>query len=561
MKKVLMPSMVLLFAFLLVAGLCAQVGQRSHEIVTPMGTETVTEKADLPLNGHLLTSTANTLPGLIWTHPDGGYKWIPSDVAVGNRGTQIIAAHDLNNERAQLLSVFDSNPPTPVWEDLNWDNPDWTLDADSAHTGDYHLVAYSSKGNYTHLVHMYNADSSTPDWTWYAPSPNVKTVKIAIDREPTVVAIGTYEDDGITKDIHLYFLDPDTGAQLSTYSQTTDYGLRGWDLSADGKTLYFHDGGYGINIFDIASLTVIHTANSGGSFDGHCISGDGTKFAFGKFYYVEIHEYLGGSWVSYSYSLGSGRYGDEMDFSDDGSTLGFGVSQFSPDYGKTEAYMMDIATKTVTAHVVNDSNGVYQDVCSGASISHDGRYFALSRWGDQMNANPEVQILENGVGLAGSIDTQGSAWDVDVSWDGQVVVSGCKSVHANVSGNGGDVDYYDMGDEDMDLLGVPKIGATVTINVYTDPSNFFALVLGTKDDPEGYMQYPNGTLYLDVSPPNFYFIFPVMQADPSGLGSMTAIIPNDPLLVGTTVFLQTLFAATGGSFTYSKDYLTLQFLP
>jgi hypothetical protein len=558
MRKLFIPS-TLFVSILLASGLFAQTLERSFEKVTPSGVETVKEYVYLPLSTQGEASRLFTPPGLAWHYPDGGLKWICYSVSLGNRGTQVCAVMELNNERVELFSLFDRNPPDPIW---TIHAPPTGYICSSSFTGNYHVALYHVNApdadSIIPHVHGYLSDSDTPIWTWKYPEAVNAGAKVAIDRDATVVAVAVFNDN--TGMLDLFFLDPATGAELSTFSQASP-GLRGFDLSADGSTLYFHDGASTCYILDIKTSSIVFSTDTGGSFDSHCISGDGTKFANGSFSKVKIWEKEGMNWKSYTFNLGSGRYGDEMDFSDDGSTLGFGVSQYSPSYSKTEAYLLDIPTKTVTAHVVNNSNGVYQDVCSAAAISHDGRYFVLGRWGDQQNANPEAQILENGAGLVGTIDTRGSVFTVDISRDGQVTVAGGKAIHANVSGNGGDVYCYDLGGEDMDLLGAPKIGEKIELNVYTNPNWYILLLQGIADEPDGWATFSFGTLYLNLDRPNTLLIPPTMQADATGKGTLAATVPNDPVIVGLTVYVQSVFSEQGVKFELSEDYLTLTYLP
>ncbi len=564
MKKNIIIVAAALLVIILCADLSAQTSRRIYEKVTPRGTETVTVQGNLPLSSNSTMSAMNTIKGLIWNYPDNGLYWIAGNVSIGNYGTQVLGVMELNNEQVELFSVFDGNPPTAVWTDASIYGTDAGYMCDSSAQGDCHVVMYHENApdimNRIPHVNCYNSSSSTPDWTWSYPSTINAATRVSIDRDATVVTIGVYNNN--TGMLDLFFLDPDTGAEISTFSQSAPSGLRGWDLSADGSTLYFH-GGSTCYIFDIATLTVVFSASTGGSFDGHCISGDGTKFANGSFGKVKIWEYISGSWSSYTYSTGSGNYGDEMDFSDDGSTLGFGVTRYTPSSNKTEAYIMDVATKTITAHVVNNSNGVYSDVCSAASISHDGRYFVLGRWGDQANANPEVQILENNAGLLDSIDCRGSCYDADISWDGQITVIGAKAVHAGVFGKGGDLYCHTIGGEDMEFTGTPGIGAGIQIDVYTNPNWQYWIWLGTGIDPEGYNTFKFGTLYLDPTPPNLFYttLFPILTADGAGVGTITGTIPNNPVYIGMTIFLQTLFSDGSPSFELSDDFLTVTILP
>lgn len=557
MKK--MNLLTIAFALLFATCLFAQDGQRTFVEVTPNGVETLTETAEYSICNQSVTPKT-TPPGLRWNFPDGGLAWIGNCVAVGNRGTLAISAHELNNESVELLSVFDGNPATAIWTDSSVFGTDMGWMCDSAQTADRHVVMYHvnspDTSNRIPVVHGYTSSSATPDWTWQYSTTINNATRVSIDRDATVVAVGIMNDN--TGNLDLFFLDPATGAVMDTWSHAQAY-LRGWDLSADGTTLYFHDGST-VYIFDIATKTVLFTASTSGSFDSHCISGDGTKFAFGGFGSATIWEYVGGSWSSYIQSTGSGNYVSTMDFSDDGSTLGFGVYTYTTG-AKSELYVMDIPSKTVTDHIINTSNGAYQDVPKSASISHDGTYFAMGRWGDQMNANPEVQIVEKGHGVVGTIDSRGSCYTVDISWDGQVTVSTGKAVHANVNGNGGDVDCYDLGDEDMNIVGAPKIGTTVNIEVFTGANWFWALLLGSADVPAGFNTYPFGTLYLDPTPPNILFLLPTLVADGTGHGVLPIAIPNDPALVGNIAFTQALFSASGSGFDLSEDYLTFTVLP
>lgn len=558
MKRLIVIFLAAVTLMLFSGDLSAQVGYKCFDRVTPEGSETVMQVID-PFYGD--PPTGYTPSGRVWNYPDGGLAWIASAISVGNRGTQVCAVMELNNERCELFSIFDGDPPTPIWSDTSLYNNSDVYMTSSTFSGDLHVVMYQEYApdvyNRVPKIHCYDSSSTTPIWTWSYELAINSASKVAIDREGTVVAVAV--NNSIDGELDLYFLDPADGSELASHSMVSS-GVRGFDLSADGSTLYFHEGGTNVHIWDIATNSEIFATSTSGSFDGHCISGDGTKFAFGGFGNVRVWEY-NGSWSSWTYSTGSGNYADEMDFSDDGSTLAFGVTQYTPNYGKTEVYMLDIATHTPVAHVVNTSNGAYQDVISGAAISHDGKYCAVARWGDQLNANPEVQILENGVGLVGSIDTRGSAFAVDMSWDGQITVSGCKSVHANVGGNGGDVDCYTLGGEDMDLIGKPSIGDLVEINVYTGANWMYYLVLGTADDPLGFAELPIGTLYLNILPPNITWFFPAMMADPNGLGSVRFTVCNDTRLIGETVYIQSIFTEDGSVLELSEDYLVVTLLP
>ncbi len=536
---------------------------RTYEEVTPAGVETFHEYGPFTVDScGKVTTNRGSAAGLLWSYPDNGLAWIPRNVSIGDRGTQVCAALELNNEAAELFSVFDSNPPVPIWQDTSLYGADMGFMCSSSSKGDYHVVMYQVNNpdimNRNPVVNCYDSQSNTPLWTWTYPNTINHGSRVAIDRKGTVVAVVVYNNN--TGMIELFFFDPATGTQTSSYSQSSA-GLRGFDLSADGSTLYFHDGAYGVNIFDIAANGVIFTTSTGGSFDGHCISGDGTKFAFGGFGDVKMWEFDGTNWTDFVFSTGSGNYADEMDFSDDGSTLGFGVSQYNPSYTQCEAYIMDVATKAIVSHAVFPSSGSYQDVCSGASISRDGSHFVSSRWGDQFNTNAEVQILEKGNNTpVGSIDTQGSAFAVDMSADGQVTVSGCKAVHANVSGNGGAVDCYDLGDEDVVAHGKPHVGSSFQLDIYGVPNWYYIPYRCSADIPMGTtIPAANGTLYLNITAP-FAQMY-MAQMPSSGNTTDTINIPGSPGLAGVTQYIQVVHTTAGAPLYLSKDYVTITILP
>lgn len=558
---------LVLSLFIVSADLAAgDVASRTYEKVTPAGVETIRQFDSGTINscGVVTRGRIDTTPGLVWNYPDSGLYWIPKNVSIGDRGTQVCAVCELNNEKVELLSVFDSTPPTPIWTDNSIYQTDTGYSCSSSSKGDYHLVMFHVNSpdimNRIPTVHCYTSSSPTPIWTWsYSTTINYGT-RVAVDRDGTIVSIAVYNNNSGMLD--LFFLDPATGGVISTYSQVSK-GLRGFDLSADGSTLYFHDGAYDVSIFDIASLSIVHSASTGGSFDGHCISGDGTKFAFGGFGEVEIHEKSGSGWSTYSFYTGSGNYGDEMDFSDDGTTLGFGVTQYSPTYTFCEGYIMDVATKTIVSHATWTSSGTYQDVCDGAAISRDGRYFVLGRWGDEFDTNDEVQILEYGNNNpVASIDTRGSVFSVDISATGQVAVSGCKSMHANVSGKGGDVDCFDLGGEDVIVRGKPVAGGTIDLEIHGTPGWNYIPYRCTGDIPEGVSTpYASGTLYLDIAPPNTFLLMYVGVVPGSGVASDTLAVPAFTGVVGLTRYVQVLLTPDYVNYHLSKDYVAITVLP
>jgi hypothetical protein len=106
-------------------------------------------------------------------------------------------------------------------------------------------------------------------------------------------------------------------------------------------------------------------------------------------------------------------------------------------------HIIDVPTDTTLARFQTQGTGSFQDAVVRAEVSYDGEVLATASWGDAGNSHPEVQIFTRTGTLVGSINTPGSPTDMNLSRDGHFLVAGCKAVHANVFGNGGDVFVYD----------------------------------------------------------------------------------------------------------------------
>jgi len=116
------------------------------------------------------------------------------------------------------------------------------------------LVNSPDIANRVPYVHCYTSSSVTPLWTWnYENTINAGT-KVAIDREGTVVVVAIYNNN--TGMIDLFTFDPADGTKLNSHSFAGGY-LRGFDLSADGSTLYLHENGTNVHIIDVATQSSI----------------------------------------------------------------------------------------------------------------------------------------------------------------------------------------------------------------------------------------------------------------------------------------------------------------
>ncbi len=501
-------------------------------------------------------SQAMTTQGTLWTHTSALEAWIPSAISIGDVGGQVFAEYDLNNEAAVLLSVYDSNPPTPVWTDSTPLGTE-ARQVDSAATTNTHIAIHqipqASTGNRPVVLRKYTSNSPTPDWTYeFVPLTSARS-HCAISRDgQTIVAAITNSN---THSVEVAVFAPGSGTPVSytVLPPGVSNQIRGWDLSADGSTLYFSQDGIA-HIFDVATQTVLFTTNIGSHFDSHAISGDGSVFAYGKFGSMHVWERSGGTYInSITRTLVGQNYCARIDISDDGSTIAYAWYFYNP--GLTvQVNALDLTSNTITMTDTITGTGALQNVVAGVSCSADGSRFAVGLWGDEGDQAEEVRVYSStqDAPLMTS-NLPGSVLSIDISADGQRVVAGSKSVHANINGNGGQVDLLDTGNEDFILRGTPSVGATVEYEVHGTPGAP-ALLLTAPQPQLPPMLFPGiGTLYVKRS---MITITPLGHVPNGGVLTSPAVV--DAELLGTSHYAQVLFISPR---QLSTDWMKITYLP
>jgi hypothetical protein len=525
-------------------------------VVTPSGTHlSESQGAGTPAQG----GYSNTSAGTRWTHTDAGQAWIATTTSIGDRGTQVFAETDLNNERAVLLSAFDSQPPTPVWEDLSPLASEFravvSADATDTHCAIHQIVLNNNIQTRQAVLNKYGSHSSTPDWSYtFAPVINAGS-NVGISRDGTKIVAAIYNDTLGQVEIATFGPSSNVPTSYTIYPVGVGNYMRGWDYSADGSTLYF-SAGTTAYIFDIPTLTVVFFVNIGASFDSHSISGDGSVFAFGNFGIMRVFERSGGTYTNtFNRPVAGSCYCANIDISDDSSTIAYGFT-FYDFYLKTQVEALDVPTKLVTMTHIGTGSGSFQNIISDVSISANGQHFAVGRWGDGGGLVNEVDVYDrNSNTPLVSSNLPGSVWSVDISADGQRVVAGSKAVHANTFGNGGRIDLLDVGNEDLDLRTVPHFGATLTFDLYGLANKPAAIgkALAEQTPPT---VFPNiGTLYIQRSTLLF---FPLGNTGPAGLCTGTFTLPNNPNTIGTSYYFQGL---TAGPRKLTNDWIKVTILP
>jgi hypothetical protein len=502
------------------------------------------------------TGEALTASGTLWTHVSGGAAWIGSAVSIGDIGGQVFTEYDLNSEAAVLLSVYDSNPPTPVWSD-NTALGTEVRQVDSASTTNTHVAIHqrpqASVPESLVTLRKYTSDSATPDWTYtFTPMINADG-KCAISRDGQTIVAAILNSNTLSMEIAVFSPGSGTPTSFTTLPPGASSQLRGWDLSTDGSTLYFTQGTTA-HIFDVVTQTVVFTTNIGSSFDSHAISGDGSVFAYGRFGSMHVWERSGGTYVnSITETLTGSNFCARIDISDDSSTVAY--AWYFYDQGLTvQVNALDVVSGTVTMTDTVTGTGAFQNAVGGVSCSADGSRFAVGLWGDEGNSAEEVRVYSSSQNAALiTSNLPGSVFSIDLSADGQRVVAGSKAVHANTFGNGGQIDLVDTGNEDFILRGTPSIGTTVDYEVHGTPG-VPALLLSAPLPEIPPKSFPGiGTLYVKRS----LLTITSLGTVPGG-GVLTTPTPIDAALLGTSNYVQVLFLSPR---LLSTDWMKITYLP
>ncbi len=486
-------------------------------------------------------SAKNTSPGLVWELGDNGALWIATAVSIGDRGYQVFNEYALNNESNDLLSCFDSNPPTAVWSDgsLAGDffGGEQAVSADATNTkvAVDQTILGGNQSTRQAVVRKYTSSSGTPDWTYtFTPVINAGS-HVGISRDGKTIVAAIYDNNLNQVDIAVFGPNSGTPVSLTAVQVNLNDYMRGFDLSADGSTLYY-SAGVTAHIFDIATTTDTVVANIGASFDSHAISGNGSVFAYGNFNSMSVWEKQAGVYVNtFNESVPGQNYCAIIDISDDGSTIASGWT-FYDHYLTVRAEALDVATKTVTMTNTAVGTGTKQNIVADVSISADGKFFAVGCWGDAGGVVPECRIFSRSSNTpVASVNLPGSVFDCDMSADGARAVFGSKAVHANDFGNGGKVDLVATGNEDFALRGAPHIGSTVNFDMYFTPGKNAFLMQALAESVPPHTFAGIGTLFIDRSTLTFS---PAGVVPPSGIATKSLSIANNPSLIGTALYFQ-----------------------
>lgn len=497
---------------------------------------------------------ALTQPGRVWSCTSA--VWDPIDVSIGDRGTQVFAGlyHNLfNDSHAMLLSRHDGDPAVPCWESPHGNEE--TFHADSAALADVHvMITYESTPVINQQIRRVEKFSSRGlDWVYTYPYLGAGKGVIGVSKDGGVIVASVGNPTTGLNDVLVF--GPDSPVPVSTLAVPSGT-LWGFDLAAEGTHAFFALGSlaYVLDLADGGLHLVYDNSPYPLSLKGLAISGNGSVVGGNFGGGIGLYERNGSD---YARTWFRGFPGDAVvDISDDSSTMVYGMS-FAPNWMRIAVECLHVPSKTVTMHDDVTNTGAYDNRVEDIAVTERGEVFAAATWGDEFGLVPELRIYSKHQNAPiQTLDLPGSAVTVDISPDGRWIAAGSRPMHAGLPGIGGRVDLFTLGRSDFSMATVPRIGNTVTFEVFGQPGRV-AYLLSCPSVVEPGIYYPGwGTLHLDLATLSSTRMGVI---GPSGSRTLDVNLPADPSLIGASRYFQGF--TTDPARRLTLDWLVVTYLP
>lgn len=243
----------------------------------------------------------------------------------------------------------------------------------------------------------------------------------------------------------LHVFDAETGDITLTWpSSTPMFNVR---LSDDGSIAYIRQFGLATVLDTNTGETLFETKVNNSTFTHHPISGDGDVFVVAD-PDLTVYQFDGETYqpvIQFEPPVETWRFSvSAVTLSRDGSTVGAWATGFQSNYLEGEIFFFDVESGLPLGSYPVSGSGELQGSPMAAASSDDGSVMAFASMGTENNDWPEVMVFNRSAKLIDEIDFPGSAFSVDVSADGQYVVAGAKSAHANVPSLGGRIQLLEL---------------------------------------------------------------------------------------------------------------------
>ncbi|GAB5497421.1 MAG: hypothetical protein Phyf2KO_25010 [Phycisphaerales bacterium] len=392
-------------------------------------------------------AVARQVSPLDWTVPDTpvvqeDIEWhyadavsIPASVALGNAGDESWVGHSLNDERVSKFATSGSNVPDFMYSVLS-ENPETVGVAAASESSRCALITNPASGPIS-VRWFTDANGSTPvgSFSFQSQYTACSERSIAVNADGTRVAATAY--NGTDTELVLF---NGTGVVLGSMT-IPGFSLR-IDMDDSGNRVVVTAGAVA-RVIDTTTMTeeyALAVSGAGGYFR---ISRDGSAIAAGGFNVRAARE-IEGVWQQVYSGTGSQDWFGAISLSGDGLTL-FAVSHdYGDGYLTNEHRIVDLSDGSVVMTSSYTGSGALQNSAIASEVNDDGTVFVAASWGDAANTQPEVRVYDRDLNIIDSLDTDGSPFALDMSSDGSHILVGCKAVHANDFGSGGDTYAFEL---------------------------------------------------------------------------------------------------------------------
>lgn len=414
---------------------------------------------------------------------------------LGHHGTLAWGGTD-DSVTSLLLSRFDANPPSPLWQVAYEGEP---LASDAAKEADlFATIARRNVGGPNdYLFTLRVGTSQGLQWAYDHPWITAGWSWVSVSRDGSrVVAC---------------FTNPAAGSiDIAVFSRDSSVPLHIWQIpsgalwameASDDATRAALSVEMGIVVVDLTNGAILFDYQDSFYVSNRpvALSGDGLTLAYPASG-MRVHRWNG---AGYQHLFTQPLAGSvlRLALSRDGDTCAWGVSFFTYPVASTEVWTqcLDVPTQSLTMTEIISSSGTKQNFATDIEVSDDGGVIAAAQAGDEPNQSAEVRVFRRHSSLPFyTLNLTGSALDIDVSADGRWLLVGSRSTHFSGSqGSAGRWDLIHLGGDQVEVLGIPSPGATPVLIAYGVPGSSASLLVGSSVLDTPIDVGASGELWLD----------------------------------------------------------------
>lgn len=490
-------------------------------------------------------------PHLRWRHaPDSGASWLPRSVAFAHGSDLVWASGSLADPRLFLLAGSATLAPARSLSPLE------TFDLPGAFgpgtiQGDPRVVPGPGPEAMLALVQVLASDGASvrsslarfdalqsagggafgPHWI-HGVDGGVQSAAMAAPAGDGA-SVWFAVQDGASGALTLERLDALGGTVLASASLQAGT-LRRLEASDDGGRVAFVVGArlvlLGADGSPLLDLVLPQPTNA------LALSGDGATIAVGSGDEVRRLVHSGGAWADApAVSAPPGELPVRLALDRDGATLA--VGWWNAASAKDVRFELLHGAPPVRVLEVWQPGGDQgqQNFPAAVRLTPDGRRAAFGAWGAD-DSQAELFLFDrDSASTLLAIDLPGSVQDLALDETGRRLAVALKHGHAGQPAASGEVRVYGTGEEDLQVLGTPRIGGELHVASLQPGARWTSFLLGPRLEPGLVVPGALGVLAIDRSALLGRIAVP---ANGAGRADLILSVPADPALVGKDFAVQ-----------------------